>query len=379
MRKINVLILVDKFDYHGSYINGPTRYFSWLVKAIDPARFTIRMCVLLAKGKSDDVFHRENIRVTYLNAGKYNPFALLKVIRLVRREKIDLLHLTGYGSTLYGRLAGAICGRPTIVHEHWVDPAFGGLQGAVERSLNVFTTRAIAISAYSRDFLIHKKGVPPDRVVLIPNGVPLERYRSVEEQAGKLWRRKLGITDETKVIGIIGMLHENKGHAYFIEAAAQVSAHHPDTKFLIVGDGERRGILEDQASRLGLRGQVLFLGHQEDIPGILKMLDIFVIASVSETASLSLLEAMAAEKAIVTTDCGGPSEVIAEGVTGLIAPVRDPAALAAQIERLIVHPEQAAQLARNACLESEKYDLRFTVQKMQQVYMEIAPFSEAQS
>lgn len=371
MRRIRVLILVDKFDYHGSFINGPTRYFSWLVKTIDPVMFDVRICVLLGKGKSDNVFQQENIQVTYLNASKFNPLVLLTLVRLIRREKIDLLHLTGYGSTLYGRLAGAICGRPTIVHEHWVDPEFGGLQGAVERLMNVFTTRAIAISAYSRDFLVHKKGISPDRIVMIPNGVPLGRFRGVDQQTGRLWRRTLNIPNETKVIGIIGMLHVNKGHAYFIKAAAQVAACHPETRFVIVGDGEQRENLETLVAQLGLRKFVLFLGQQEDIPGILKMLDIFVIASISETAPLSLLEAMSAGKAIITTDCGGPAEVIEDNRTGLIAPVRDPDALAWKIERLIDQPELAAFLGRNAELESVNFDLKLNVQKVQQLYLDI--------
>ncbi|MCP4422877.1 MAG: glycosyltransferase family 4 protein [Chloroflexi bacterium] len=374
-KKINVLILIDKFDYHGSYINGPTRYYSWLVKGIDRESFSVHLCALRGKGKSDDIFRQENIDVSYFNAGKYNPFTFISIINYVRRNGIDILHLTGYGSTTFGRLASAICRKPAIIHEHWVDPNLGKLQVMLERSLGFATTKAIAISEYAREFLINKKGIKEDKIAVIPNGVPLDRFRNVDEQAGKRKEQELGIANDVKIIGIIGMLHENKGHKYFIEAASLVSAKKPKTKFLIIGDGEIRERLERQVSQLGLENQVIFMGHQNDIPAILKMLDIFVMASISETAPLSLLEAMAAKKAIITTDCGGPSEMITDGETGFIVPVKDSSALANKIEYLIDNPSKAELLSQNAYLESDNYNLNSTIQKMEQMYE--ATFAES--
>ena len=89
MKKLNILILVDKFDYHGSYINGPMRYYSWLFKRIDKKIFNIYLSTLRSKGKSDEIFKRENIKVKYLNLGKYNPLTFIHIVRLILKKKID--------------------------------------------------------------------------------------------------------------------------------------------------------------------------------------------------------------------------------------------------------------------------------------------------
>lgn len=370
MKKINLLILVDKFDYHGSYINGPTRYFSWLVKEIDKEKFNVHLCALRGKGKSDNIFRGENIKVSYLNMGKYNPLTLFGVISFILREKIDVLHLTGYGATTFGRLAGGFCRKPTIIQEHWVDPNFGGIPGLIDQALSMFTTRAIAISDYAKEFLIEKKWVAREKVVVIRNGVPLDKFCNAKETDGQQRREELGIPKDVKVTGIVAMLHENKGHKYFIDAASLVIKENPDTRFLIIGDGDLREPLKQQVAQLGLENHVLFLGHQDDIPVILKMLDIFVLASFSETAPLSLLEAMAAKKAIVTTDCGGPSEIVENGKTGFIVPIKDAQAIAEKIKYLIQNPSEAEALAKNASLESEKYNIAFVAEQIQKVYEE---------
>lgn len=368
MKKITVLIMVDKFDFHGSYINGPTRNYSWLLKCLNRSRFEAHLCALRGKGRSEDIFRQENITVNYLDLGKYNPLGLIKIVRLIRQKDIDLLHLSGYGAATLGRLAGALTGTPAIVHERWADPDLGGIQQIVERFLSRFTTRGIAISEYAKDFLAEKKGLRRDKISVIPNGIPLQKFRNIDPLAGMRKRRELGIADDANVVGIVGMLHENKGHRFLIDAAALIIPNKPTTIFVIVGDGEERARLEQQVARLGLAKHILFLGHQRNIPEILRMVDIFTVTSISETGGLSLIEAMAARKAIIVSDSGGPSEIIQNGVTGFIIPVRDAQALAERIEYLIDHPSEAGRLSANAQEASSQYDINYTVQKIQQVY-----------
>lgn len=371
-RRLNILILVDKFDYHGSYINGPARYFSSLVPRLNKERFNISLAVLRSRGRSDIIFRRDNIDVMYMGLGKYNPRTLFHLINVIHTKDIDVLHLTGYGSTTFGRLAAVICGKPAIIQEHWADPNFSGPHRVLESCLAIVTAKAIAISEYARNFLIAKKGVPKDRIVVIRNGIPLEQFRNGDKRSGIIKRQDLGISGGDTVIGIVGMLHENKGHRYFIEAASLVRPKKPRTKFLVIGEGEMRAELERLVSGLDLEKYVMFLGHQEDIPAVLQMLDIFILTSISETAGLSLLEAMAAGKAIITTDSGGPSEIIQNGITGLVVPVRNSRAIADKIEYLIDNPAQLRYLGENAQKDSEHYDIRFTVQQMEACYEEVA-------
>lgn len=370
MKKLNILILVDKFDYHGSYINGPTRNYSWLVSRLDRNRFNVFLYALRAKGKSSAIFKQEGIEVTYLDLGKYNPLTLFVIIGIIWRNKIDILHLQGYGSVLFGQIAGMICRKPRIIKEEWVDPNIGKLQSIFGHFLSLFTTRAIAISKYAKEFLIAKKGMNGEKIVLIPNGIPLDDFRNINERVGRYRRKQLDIPDDFKVIGIVGMLHENKGHKYFIEAASLVSKREPKTKFIIIGDGEMRNELERQVSELELERHVIFMGHQANMPEVLQMLDVFVMASISETWPTSLMEAMAAKKAIVTTDSGGGGEIIRDGEIGIVVPVRNSKAIAEKIEYLIDNPSQSTFLAESAQKESTKYSIHLTVQQIQELYEE---------
>lgn len=365
---IRVMILVDKFDYHGSYINGPSQYFSWIVPRIDKEKFQPFLCSLRSAGKSDVIFRKEGVEVEYFGLNKFDPRTLQRIVQFVRRNEIDLLHLTGYASTTFGRFAGRICGRPAIVHEHWVDPGIGKGLRTLERFLSPWTDWAIAISDFAKRFLIEKKHVRADRIEVIPNGIPLDRFSNLPDEAGRKKREELCIPPESPVIGIVGMFHENKGHRYFLEAAAFVAKSFPDSVFLIVGDGDLRGDLERKVKESPLLKSVRFLGQREDIPEILRAMDVYVCASFSETFSLSLLEAMASGRGIVTTDCGGPSEMIRDGWSGFVVPSHDSGAIAEKVILLLGDASQRKTFGQNAAQESRKYDIRATVAGLESLY-----------
>ncbi|MFC1877924.1 glycosyltransferase family 4 protein [Thermodesulfobacteriota bacterium] len=371
MKKINILIIVDKFDYHGSYINGPTRNYSWLVSRLDKDQFNVHLFALRKKGRSCEIFEKEGVNIIYLGLGKYNPFTWCIILRLIRRLKIDILQLQGYGSVIFGQIAGILSNKPMIIKEEWVDPHIAWYQCLLERCLGVFITRAIAISEYCKKFLIDKKGIKENKISLIMNGLPLDRFYSVDKNAGRLRRKNMGIPDDFAVVGTVGMLHENKGHNHLIDAAAMIKERRLKTTFLIVGDGELREKLEHQVAELGLKKNVLFMGHQENIPEILQMMDIFVMSSFSETWGTSILEAMAAGRAIITTDSGGGSEMINDGYSGLIVPVKNARILADKIEHLIDYPEVRRQLAGNARQDSESHNIDLTVQRVEDLYRNI--------
>jgi len=369
MSTINVLIIVDKFDYHGSSVNGPARYYSWLVSAIDKTKFHVTLCCLRKPGNSQKIFSDENISVKYLECSKFDPFTFVKIIKAIHETNAHILHLTGYASTTFGRIAALLTRTPTIVHEHWVDPDFSWPLALVEKVLSkVATTRAIAISQYAKRFLIDKKGVAEDNVAVIQNGIPLERFQSTSPESGQRMRARFGLSEQALVVGVIGMFHENKGHRSFIEAVALLKDEFPDAKFVLVGEGELRQELEQQVHSSQLDGHVMFLGEQHDIPAILQMLDVFVMSSLSETAPLSLLEAMAASRAIVTTDCGGPSEVISNGISGYVVPVQDTPALAEGIRITLRDEKKRKEWGEAARKESQRYDIRATVDQVQELY-----------
>jgi len=366
MNKKNILIVVDKLEYHGATINGPARYYSWLIKELDKEKYNVWFCSLRSKGAADALFGDSNM--IYLGHHKYYPFTFLSIIKLVKSLEIDVLHLSGYASATFGRIAAYLTGTPVVVQEHWVDPHFGGLMRGVERFLTGATTVAVAISGFSRDYLVDKKGLPVDKVVVVPNGIPLHTFHDATPEDGLELKRRLGLAEFKTVIGTVGMLHGNKGHKLFIDAAVRVLSHHDDAVFIIVGEGETRADLEQHIRQHDLQGRVVLVGQQDNMPAVLQMLDIFVICSYAESFSLSMLEAMSSGNAIITTDCGGPGEIIKSGENGYVVPVGDSVAIADSIEKLVENNELARRLGLHAKQDSKQYDITRVARNIERVY-----------
>ena len=153
-----------------------------------------------------------------------------------------------------------------------------------------------------------------------------------------------------------------------IEAANRVISEFPTTVFLIVGDGPLRGELEDLTRRLKIEKQVIFTGFSKEIPLLLTMFDIKVMASLSEGCPFALVEAMAAGKPIVATNVGGIKEIIQNGETGLLVPPKDAKELAKKILYLLCNEGEAQRLAKNAKEESKKYSVENSVRKLEEIY-----------
>ncbi len=367
-KKINILILVDKFDYHGSFINGPTRNYSWLVKRINKDLFNVYLYTLRAKGGSYEIFKKEGVDIEYLGLGKYNILTPYYIWKIILEKKIDVVHLQGYGSVVFGQMAAVMLRKPTIIKEEWVDLNINLIHRIQERIILSFAHKVISISNYAKKFLVEKKGVKESKIVMIPNGIPIDTFQDANENIVKEFRKKFKITDNDVVIGIVGMLHENKGHKYFIEAASSIVPKKQNAKFLIIGDGEIRQQLEAYVEKLKLKNNVIFLGHQDSMPEIYRLLDIFVISSVSETLPTCLMEAMAAGKSIITSDCGGGSELIVNENTGFIIPVKNSGILAEKIEFFIDNPDIRKKFGQNAYHESKRFDINQTVLALETLY-----------
>jgi glycosyltransferase involved in cell wall biosynthesis len=172
------------------------------------------------------------------------------------------------------------------------------------------------------------------------------------------------------VVGAIGRLNAQKGHAFLVDAAARLR-HVEALRFLIVGDGDLMENLRARAAAAGVADRVVFAGHRTDVPDVLGALDVFCLSSLYEGTPLALFEAMAAGKAIVSTSVDGCREVLADGDTALLVPAADADALAGAIERLARAPELRGRLARRAREESRRYDVRACVDAMQDLYDDV--------
>ena len=368
---IGVLHVCDKFGVAGSSIHGVSRLFSWWFPRYDRDRFEVSLVGLKRAEPASDLLRQQGIAVHHLGRGKFDPRIVGDLVSLARARHTRILHVHGYAAADFGRIAARRVGAKLVLHEHFADPRMPRYQAVADRLLANFTDRAIAVSASTRDFLVRERFVPESRVRLIWNGAPLDEFGAGSTDAARALRRELGLRDVDLVIGIVGRLSAQKDHRTLLDAAARLFPAVPEARLLIVGDGDLLPALRSQAQALGIADRVVFAGHRSDIPTVLAALDVFCIASTYEGTPLALFEAMAAGRAIVSTAVDGCREVLEDGVTGLLAPPADPAALAEALRRVAVAPDLRARLADSAQKASLRYDIRECVRQMEALYDEV--------
>lgn len=265
--------------------------------------------------------------------------AFLRLIRLLRRLRPAIVHSrnwAAFDAVLAARLAGV----PVVVHgEHGrdiTDPEGRNVRrNRIRRLLAPLVTRFVPVSGDLARWLVEDVRVPAHRVTPIRNGVDLSRFGHVSRTAA---RTNLGLPGEAVVVGTVGRLDPVKDQAGLVRAFADVVAAHPESLLVIAGDGACRGDLEGLAAGLGVGERVRLLGERRDIPLVLGAMDIFVLPSVAEGMSNTVLEAMASGLPVVATRVGGNAEMVDDGVTGTLVPPRDAATLSAAISTYIDDP-----------------------------------------
>jgi glycosyltransferase involved in cell wall biosynthesis len=367
---VGVLHVCDKFGVAGSSIHGVSRLFSWWFPRYDPSRFEVGLVGLKAEEPASRRLLEQGVPVQHLGRGRFDPRILTDLIAVARARRARLLHVHGYAAADFGRLAARAVGAALVLHEHFADPRMPVYQALADRILAPLTHRAIAVSRSTRDFLVRERHVPADRVRLIWNGAPLEEFAPVSRERAQAVRRELGLAADAPVIGAIGRLNTQKGHAYLLEAAPAVVAAQPTVRFLIVGDGDLMTPLREQARALGLGDRVCFAGHRTDVPDLLGAIDVLALPSLYEGTPLALFEAMAAAKAIVATAVDGCAEVLEDPTTARLVPPRDAPALARALIALLRDPLERGRLSEAARLASRRYDVATAVAQMQDLYDE---------
>jgi len=326
-------------------VGGAETLLVELVRRLDRARFAPELCCLKYFGPLGEVLAREIPAFTGLLANKYDFAVLGRLVRLMRRRRIDAVVTVGTGGDkmFWGRLAGWLSGVPVIcsaLHST-------GLPDHVEvpnRLLAPITDAFIAVAPSHGRYLAEHEGCTACKVCVIPNGVDTERFRPLPPDPAL--RMELGVPDDAPLAGIVAALRPEKNHALFLQAAQLIRQEIPGAHFLIIGDGPRREPLEKLARDLGLAGAVRWLGTRHDIPSLLSLLDVFVLTSHMEANPVSILEALACEKPVVATAVGSVPETVLEGKTGCLAEPGNPRAVADRVIALLRDPRRAAALGR---------------------------------
>jgi glycosyltransferase involved in cell wall biosynthesis len=302
--------------------------------------------------------------------------ALAQTIKLLRRLKPDVVHTHMAKAGTVGRVAARICGVPLIIHTYhghvfhsYFSPAETRAILAIERALALATNRIIAIGDGQRDEIASFGVAPLTKLVTIRLGLDLGQFLDAERSRGQL-RTELGLDADTPVVGIVARLVPIKAPEMFLRAAAQILAAEPRTRFVIVGDGERRQELEALSTDLGLKDTLRFLGWRRDMPRVYADLDVVALTSLNEGSPVVLIEALAAARPVVSTAVGGVPEVVVDGTTGLTVPVSDVSALAEAILSLLRDPARAERLGQAGRQHVyPRYDSSRLVDDVRQLYL----------
>lgn len=357
-RPLPVLFLVPNLT-----LGGAERQLATLVTRMDRERFLPVVVCQKGGGPFYDPIIEAGLPAHRLEAhGRADPRYPWRLASLCRRYGIRAMVIRGFSTGVVGRLVGKALGiRPLIMAEHStgrIDP--DPKKRPIERVLAPWTDGIIAVAKGQIPFLVEDKGFREDRIRVIYNGIDLRDWTPGPREPEIL--QELSIPPDAPVAGILAMLRPEKDHDTFLAAARLVRERLPDAHFLVVGDGRERARLEARAAEFGLSDRVRFTGGRSDVARILTVFDVSVLCSVTvETFPMSFLEAMAMERPLVGTRIGGVPEMIEEGRNGYVVPMRDPAALADAIVRVIGNRDTVREMG----LESRRIvEEQFSVERM---------------
>jgi glycosyltransferase involved in cell wall biosynthesis len=298
---------------------------------------------------------------------------LYKLYRFLRWSDYEIVHTHTSKAGFVGRLAAKLAGIPIIIHtvhgfafHEESRPLTLWFYASLERIASHWCDKIVTVSEFHRKWAL-KLGIGnEEKVLAIPNGIP--RERAVPKRSKEEIRKELKLTQEIVILST-GRLAPQKGLEYLIKSIPILfSKIKKSFKVLLVGEGPLKSYLENLIKTLGIEQYVKFLGFRNDIGNLLSISDIVVLLSLWEGLSIALLEAMAAGKPIVATNIGSNSEVIKDGVSGLLVPSKDSKALAEAVMKILLNPDLAKKLGNSARVVYQNY---YTEDRMLNEYVKL--------
>ncbi len=344
-------------------VGGPALHVAYLAAGLAERGYeTTLVAGSLARGEESmaKVAETRGVKIETLSAlhREIAPIrdvqAILRLARLIRRERPTILHTHTAKAGAVGRIAALLAGsaRPPIVvhtfHGHVLRGYFNPLTTLVfrtlERLLAYGTTALVAVSPEVRDDLVRLHVAPASKFTVVRLGIELEERTSDAEGARFETRRQLGISAEAFVVGWVGRMTAVKRTDDVVRALRGLVDRGVDAYLCLVGDGPDRDHLEQFAHELGVVKRCLFVGYQDDVGRFYSAIDALVLPSANEGTPVSVIEALAAQRPAVATRVGGTPDVIRDGVDGFLVTVGDADALSDRLAELAFDPERRARM-----------------------------------
>ena len=330
-RRVNVLYVIDAL--HPEYAGGTETQLESTIRNADRDFVNPFLCVLRGVITADFKCPVKVLGVEKL-LGPGFVSALWRLTGLMKKERIDVAHLSFFDSVVLGTLAARLARVPVIITSRRGIRSLASRRPEVLllRMLDRFATCILANSHAVKESVLQEERVPPRKILVIHNGVVAQQGVALPAGEAKL---RLGLKPGELSVGMVSNLRYVKGVDVFLRAASVVVGEEPLSRCCIFGEGELRENLEKLASELGVTRAVKFLGFRRDAYTLIPGFDVAVISSRSESCANALLEYCSAGSAIVATDVGGNPEIIADCESGLLVPADDPVLLGRGILRLL--------------------------------------------
>jgi glycosyltransferase involved in cell wall biosynthesis len=365
---------IDNFQIGGTELNA----VRW-AERLTSDRFQLTVVHFQADGPLRVRYERTGARFMHVPLRNlYGPGALRQGIRLVRflaREHIQVFQAHDIYTNIFGVPWARLAGVPAVIaSRRWWHVSPRPVQRIANRWACRAAHRVLANSPSVAALLTREEGVPPAKIVCVPNCLGEDAFRTLPPVERAAWRSRLGVPTDAVVIGIVARLDPLKDHATLLRAFARFAAAVPQAHLLCVGDGPLRAELTSLAQALHLDGRVRFSGTIMPAFNLHQLFDVSVLCSVTEGFPNSVLEAMAAARPLVATSVGGVPDAMRDGETGVLIPAGDPEALAAALRALVGSPQRARMLgaAAQAYARAEYHESR-VIERLSAWYESLVP------
>ena len=347
---------------------------------MDNKEFTVIGIYLTRCSDKPNPLEERGFKAFYLSEKKELKFfsfrILYRLARILKAQKVDIIHSHRDKAMVYGTIAGVIARTPASVAQVH---GFSRTRNWHRRLRNLFIMKRIGKvltvgEAVREDVLTTNPSVPARKVCSIGNSIDFENFANVSINCRQI-RDKLDIPQDAVVFGTVGRHTPSKGQIYLIDAFAIVKKAIANAQLVFIGDGPFRGELEKRAAENGIAESTRFLGRRDDVPEVIRVLDVFVLPSIgSEGLPRALMEAMASGiPCISTTACGMP-EILGNGELGFLVPAADGIALADKMLTVIKMPKDKLKEITEKAKQKVKdeYTYEAAAERKERIYRELA-------
>jgi len=317
-----------------------------------------------------DAVEATGVKVIKIQSKKVISFSTIRhLIQILKDESADLIHTHLMDANLLGFLSTKFVNIPQVISLHTYPYPKGIKYRLRYKFMSFWAGKIICVSNIVKNYMVEKVGVSEKKATVVYNGIDIQKFdiQLSDNQRADV-RQEFRIPDGHFIIGNVARMIERKGQMYLIQAFHELLKVHPNTTLLIIGDGDYRKDLEQEAKNLNIADKIIFTGSRYDIPELLSIMDIFVFPTYNEAMGITICEAMAARKAIISSIDSAIVELIDNGKDGLLVKPKDSHALFEVILSLCNNPEKRVALAAAAREKANLFSEQSMAEGIEEVY-----------